>query len=413
MKIGMVGTGKLGLMVALTIESKGHDVLGYDINPDINKYLKERYILFKEEHSEELLRNTKMKMVSLQELIENSEIIFVAVQTPHDPLYEGITRIPDTRADFDYSYLKKSVKDINDILNTIKQDKIIVIISTVLPGTIDREIMPIIDQHFKLIYEPLFIAMGTVYQDYLNPELVLIGYGDKENEKYVDKLEDFYKTIHNKPIFMTDIRTAEAIKVFYNTFITTKTVLGNIYGEMAHKLGANVDDIYKALSLCTDRIISPKYLKSGMGDGGACHPRDNIALSYIASNVNLSFDIFNALMKAREYHTEWLADLIIEKQKETNLPIVILGKTFKPESNIIVGSPALLLANILKEKNIEFIHYDPYIDTIKLDSMKAIYFVGTRHDIFCDMNLTPGSLIIDPFRYIPEQTHVQIMKIGS
>lgn len=207
------------------------------------------------------------------------------------------------------------------------------------------------------------------------------------------------------------------------TFITMKTVLGNIYGEMAYKLGANVDDIYKALSLAVDRIISPKYLKAGMGDGGGCHPRDNIALSWVANKIGLSFDIFEALMKAREAHTEWLVELIIEKHKkkyketDCSLPIIILGKTFKPETDLIVGSPAMLLSNILNEKGIEYIHYDPYVDTDvevdikKLEKNKAIYFIATKHDVFVQMKFVPGSVVIDPFRFIQKQKGVKVIRI--
>lgn len=403
----MVGCGKLGLMIALTIESRGYNVMGYDINPIIGEYLKKRKIPFKEEYSDTLLAKTKMKMMTnIKELVDWSDLIFVAVQTPHEPLYEGITRVPDTRTDFDYSYLKDTVKQINGCLN---EDKVIVIISTVLPGTIEREVRPLIGIHFKLVYEPLFIAMGTVHSDYLNPEFVLIGVDEEEPAK---KLELFYKTIHTSPVFKTDIRTAEAIKVFYNTFITMKIVLGNIYGEMAYKTGANADDIHKALSMANDRIISNKYMKAGMGDGGGCHPRDNIALSYIAHKVGLSFDIFDALMKAREAHTEWLANLIEDKRKETELPVVILGKAFKPESNLCAGSPAILLSNILKEKGINHIHYDPYIDEPICFDGASIYFIATKHESFTGIKFVCGSIIIDPFRFIPYQKDVKIIRIG-
>lgn len=418
MKIGMVGCGKLGLITGLTIESKDHYVVGYDIDSRIEEYLKMRKIPFKEENSDKLLANTEMRMVSLQELVDISDIIFIAVQTPHAPLYEGITRLPETRVDFDYSYLIKSVKDVNSCMATERnKEKIVVIISTVLPGTIDREIRPLItSSNFKLIYQPLFIAMNTVYRDYLNPEFVLIGYDkeNNENEKYIQKLEEFYSTmgIDKSKMFKTDIRTAEAIKVFYNTFITMKIVLGNIYGEMSYKLGANVDDIYRALSIATDRVISAKYLKAGMGDGGACHPRDNIALSSIARKIDLSFDIFGALMKARECHIEWLANIIIERHKKTGLPIIILGKAFKPETNITVGSAPILLSNILKEKNIEHTHYDPYTDQ-ELIECKAIYFIATKHDTFAQMNFVPGSVVIDPFRYISDQERVDVIRIGA
>ena len=153
------------------------------------------------------------------------------------------------------------------------------IISTVLPGTLDREVLPLLGPRFRLVYEPLFISMGTVVTDYLNPEFVLCGAHDPDAAQH---LTAFYATIHRKPLFWTDLRTAEGIKVFYNTFITAKIALANLYGEMAHKLQMNADDISDALSLATERLISPKYLRAGMGDGGGCHPRDNIALSFIA-----------------------------------------------------------------------------------------------------------------------------------
>ena len=164
-------------------------------------------------------------------------------------------------------------------------------------------------------------------------------------------------TLGKQQVFVTDITTAEGIKVFYNTFITAKTVLGNIYGELSHKLGMNVDHIHQVLALAADRLMSPKYLKSGVGDGGGCHPRDNIALSYLAKQHNLSFDIFENLMIAREKHMEWLGDLLEQAMKESGLAAIILGKSFKPESNLKIGSPAILLANILKNKGIKFEHY--------------------------------------------------------
>ncbi|MBU0846733.1 nucleotide sugar dehydrogenase [Patescibacteria group bacterium] len=407
MKIGIVGCGKLGLMVALTIESKGHEVVGYDIDPRIGDYLQKRSIPFKEEHADELLANTRMKMVSLDELVNGCELIFMAVQTPHASLYEGITRIPETRADFDYSFLKDAVSHVN---NRLKEDKVIVIISTVLPGTIDREIRPLMGPHFKLVYEPLFIAMGTVYTDYLYPEFVLVGVDEQEPAL---KLEEFYKTINNAPVFKTDIRSAEAIKVFYNAFVTMKTVLGNIYGEIAYKLGANADDIHTALSMATDRVISSKYLKAGMGDGGGCHPRDNIALSFVARKLNLSFDIFDALMKAREAHTEWLAYLIAEKHIETGLRVVVLGRSFKPETNITTGSPSMLLSNILEERGVKHLSYDPYIDNTPLDDYQAVYFIATRHNLFAEKKFPKGSIVIDPFRYIPNQDGVDVIRIGG
>lgn len=416
MKIGMVGCGKLGLMVALTIESRGHEVRGYDIDPAVATRLKDRTLLFHEEHAEELLKNTKMQMVPLSELCAWADILFLAPQTPHAPQFEGITPLPEERADFDYLPLITCVVMVNECL---VRPTTCVVVSTVLPGTIERAIEPLINENFKLVYQPLFIAMGTVYHDFLHPEFVLCG---TKHDDAAAELRHFYETIFfpvYKPIwntcdemdnrvFRTDIRTAEGIKVFYNTFITAKTVLANIYGELAHKLGMNADDIYRAMSKATDRLISPKYLKAGMGDGGGCHPRDNIALSYVARRENLSFDIFEALMKAREKHTEWLADLCQQAAADSGLPIVILGMAFKPETNITTGSPSLLLYSILGRRDVP-VHLSDYPDMFE----KSVFFIGCQHKRYQTYAFPEGSVVIDPFRYIPYSSAYSVIRIGD
>jgi UDPglucose 6-dehydrogenase len=251
--------------------------------------------------------------------------------------------------------------------------------------------------------------MGTTIDDFLNPEFTLLGVDDKDAAVTMQK---FFEEMTGRPTFNTDINTAEGIKVFYNTYITMKTVLANVYGEMAEKLDMNVDDIFKALSMADRRIISNKYLRAGMGDGGGCHPRDNIALSWKAKQVNLSHDIFTDLMKAREHHTDWLVDQIMIHHERTGMPILILGKTFKPETNITTGSPATLLANLLEEREVEFSHYDPYVDTghLEVDDPHVV-FVATNHR--WDLSELPeGSIVIDPFGSTPELPGVKVIRLG-
>jgi len=409
-KVGFIGLGKLGLPVALAIEDKGHKIMGYDIDERVKEYIRSRKIPYKEVHANRLLKKTKIELGSVRDVIAFSDIVFVPIQTPHHPMYEGITRIPKKRADFNYSYLTNGVKNIAQTAKQLKKHTTLVIISTVLPGTIEREIKPLTNKYVHLVYEPLFIAMGTTINDFFHPEFVLMGV---EEEQPAKQLEKFYKTIHNKPVFRTDIKTAELIKVAYNTFIGLKIVFINTMMEICHKTGADVDSVSNAMSLATERLISSKYLRAGMGDGGGCHPRDNIALSWLAQKLNLSHDIFNNLMLARENHTEWLADLIKDARKKYKLPVIILGKSFKSETNLVIGSPAILLANILKEKKIPFSHYEPLLgETIATDKKQAIYFLGTKHDAFKNYKFAKGSLVIDPFGYIADQAEVTIMRIG-
>lgn len=404
MKVGIIGLGKLGLPVALAINSKGHEVKGYDINPAVAKYLAEKKIPFKEEGIQPLLDSHTIQLSSVEDIVGWADIVFMPIQTPHDPKFEGDKRIPKERADFDYTFLKEGIASV--CYEAMKQEKqtTLVVISTCLPGTYEREVKPFLNKWVDYIYNPFFIAMGTVLQDFLNPEFVLIGI-DKSKRVFDYRIEQFYKTIHDRFVFWTDITTAEGIKVFYNTFITMKTVLANTYGEMAHKLGMNVDDIYEALARATDRIISPKYLRAGMGDGGGCHPRDNIALSYIAQKAGLSHNIFEDLMKAREDHAEWLADLIVEQ--DTPLPVIILGRSFKPETNIETGSPAILVANILKERGVTFAHLED-----ANYQQRGVYFIGTQHSRYKHIQFQEGSIVIDPFGYIADQHGVKVIRIG-
>jgi UDPglucose 6-dehydrogenase len=410
MKIGFMGLGKLGLPCALAIDSKGHEVFGYDIDERVKDYLINRKIPYREEGAQELLDSHNIKWGTVSDVVENSDIIFVPIQTPHDPRYEGIDRIPDERIDFDYSYLISGMKQLSEEIVRVKKDKVVIIISTVLPGTIDEKIKPLLNEHVKLCYNPFFIAMGTTIRDFTNPEFVLFGVDDTEA---FEKAKNFYSTIHDRPIYECTIQEAEMIKVTYNTFITMKICFVNTVMELSHKLdNVNCDNVMSGIFLANERLISTKYLNGGMGDGGGCHPRDNIALSWLARQKDLSYDWYENLMKCRENQTEWLADLIIENKSD--LPIVILGKTFKKETNLIVGSPAILLKNILEEKGYDVEMFDPWIDSgnAPLDS-PSLFFMGTNHDIFLEYDFPEGSVVIDPWRFMKnENPKIRLVSVG-
>lgn len=409
MKIGFVGTGKLGLPVSLMYCAKGHDVLCYDVNKSFYEGKSAIDLLYEEE----LCPNNKMKLKewfqenplqssyshtkNLGELIEFSDILFVAVQTPHNPKYEGTERLVKERDDFDYTYLKEAMTSISEHSEKLNKDIIVIIISTVLPGTIRREILPTLSSKVKLCYNPYFIAMGTVANDCLNPEFILLG--NRDNEA-ADKVTEFYKSICDSPVFRTTLENAEMIKVSYNTFIGSKIAMANTIMELCDKLpNTDCDIVIDALSLANKRLISKSYLRGGMGDGGGCHPRDNIALSWLSNNLGVQYNWYDSIMMAREKQTEFLANVIEEEWKKTNLPVVLLGKSFKPNTAIATGSPAVLLGNILREKNVPFVFYDPYSEKNETYiKEKSIYFVSCAHDIFASMQLPEGSILIDPHR---------------
>ena len=420
MKIGIIGLGKLGLPVAVAIDNKGHDILGYDINPKIVPGVHPKDVLFTKETDETgkntlqpMLEKSQLKFASsIRDVLLHGDIIFVAIQTPHKKCFEGHVTIPDERADFDYTYLIECIHNINKELNEIKQTKIVTIISTVLPGTLRKYILPTLSPYISLCYNPFFIAMGTGVFDFYNPEFILLGNVDADAEL---KVKEFYSTITNATVYSTTLENAELIKVSYNTFITTKIVLANNIMEMCHLLpNTNVDEVMNALKIGTRRLISPAYLTGGMGDGGGCHPRDNIAMSWLNRELGIDYNYFDFIMKKREKQTEFFVKLIEEKMKEHNLPVCILGKSFKPETNLIEGSPAILLKNLLGEKGIECEQYDPHIDTTISNFVldKKIYFIGCRHSAFETYDFPEGSCVIDPNRYIQKRTGVDVVHVG-
>jgi len=419
MNIGFIGLGKLGLPCALAVESRGHKVVGYDPSEQVKDIIDTKKLQYQEIWAQEHLDKSKIEIKSVEEVVGESEIIFVPIQTPHGEQFEGITRIPDERKDFDYTFLKKGIKDLSEEIWYQQVKRVVIIISTVLPGTIRREIKPLIEDnpYFKLCYNPFFIAMGTTMRDFLHPEIVLFGV---DNEWASNKAKKFYRTLHHSPFYDTTIENAELIKVVYNTFIGTKIAFTNTVMEMCHHLpNTNVDDVMNALKMCDERIISDKYLSGGMGDGGGCHPRDNIALSWLSDELGLSFNWFDNIMKQREVQTEWLADLI--EEHSNGLPINILGKTFKPETNLTTGSPSILLKNILEERGHPVFIWDPYVDEsweevkIKYNDVDKpqLYFIGTKHEEFVNFPFEDGSVVIDPWRYIPEIERIKVIGVGD
>jgi UDPglucose 6-dehydrogenase len=418
-KVGLVGLGKLGMPVALAMSLKGHDVMGYDI--DAERMQKDRFPHRErgpagEPSIEPLLRQSALRFGSLDEVVAHADIVFVAVQTPHDPLYEGVTRLPEVRVDFDYRYLRAAIENLSAAVDRVGENKIVVVISTVLPGTMRREIFPRLSPLIKLCYNPFFIAMGTTIDDFVNPEFVLFGVSDQEA---AFRAQQFYRTLHNKPFYQTSIENAELIKVAYNTFISMKIAYANTLMEICHKIpGCDVDAVVGGLALATERLLSPKYLRGGMGDGGGCHPRDNIALSWLARELDLSYDWFDNLMLCRERQTDWLADIVEEHHRRrgyAHRTVGIYGRAFKQGTNLTIGSPATLLKNILEERGWEVVMYDPHIDSGPCPFAKpGVYFVATNHAEFGqpEWRFPEGSVVIDPWRYIPERPLVEVVPVG-
>tara|TARA_E500000178_G_scaffold337555_1_gene376862 strand:- start:477 stop:1637 length:1161 start_codon:yes stop_codon:yes gene_type:complete len=371
-KICFIGLGKLGLPCAEAFVKKGFDVSGYDPC--------------------ELSTDFVTKFLSIEGAVKDRELIFVAVPTPHESGYDGRTPTSHLEVkDFDYTIVRDTLITLDKIL---KPNQTVVLISTVLPGTIRREFFKLLPNNV-LLYNPYLIAMGTVEADVLNPEMIMIGSNqDSKSLAKVDLLESFYNQVcENYPrIEIGSYEEIEAMKIFYNTFISNKLALVNMIQDVANKLGhIDVDKVTNGLAKSSIRITSSAYMKAGMGDGGACHPRDNIALRWLAKKLDLGYDMFESIMSARERQAENMAVEILKHGKN----IAFTSDSYKSGTDLIDGSYSLLVQHFV-------VRLGGQISNIE-DIEKQVIVRVHESDTFEDNQKV---VIFDPWRTYPKANNV-------
>jgi UDPglucose 6-dehydrogenase len=408
--IGFIGIGKLGMDCAEVMAEK-FTVRGYDIYPRTSDLI---------------------KVCDIEELINESEWIFVAVPTPHAEGYDG--SVPSSHMeprDFGHGAVIDAINKINQYATASKK---VVLISTVLPGTTRKHFVPLLDKKHQFLYNPYLIAMGSVKWDMVNPEMIMIGTEDGNPNALAGELVEIYNQVmQNNPRY--EIGTwdeCEAVKIFYNTFISAKIGLVNMIQDFAMKIGnINVDVVTDALARSTMRIMGPKYMTAGMGDAGACHPRDNIALRWLAQEYNIGYDLFDTVMHAREVQAENLAKFLVARAKETGMSVVIHGKAYKPNVPYCIGSYSTLVGHYVKQLGLDVCYVDPLADdpaevVLELTGPGVVLwahnssitydYTGTVHQAatepYCKIH--PGSVIVDPWRTLPkDMPDIQVIHYGN
>ena len=406
MNIGFIGLGKLGLDCAEVFAEK-HTVKGYDVVPRTS---------------------LAVQVCSAEETIRDSDWIFIAVPTPHEEGYDG--SVPSSHMeprDFGHEAVKDAIAKINQYANTSKK---VVLISTVLPGTTRRHFIKLLDSRHQFLYNPYLIAMGSVKWDMVNPEMVMIGTQDGDATALAGELIDIYRSImQNDPRYVVGTwDECEAIKIFYNTFISAKVGLANMIQDFALKIGhINVDVVTNALARSTMRIMGPKYMTAGMGDAGACHPRDNIALRWLAQEYDIGYDLFDTIMHAREIQAQNLARFLVDRSGD--LPIAIHGKAYKPDVPYCIGSYSTLVGHYVKELGRDVVYLDPEADDpedVVVDlqgrphiilwahNRKITYeYTGDQQDTLPYCEIPAGSIIVDPWRKLKGTSQVNVIHYGN
>lgn len=360
MKIAIAGTGYVGLVAGVCFAEKGHNVICVDIDENKVNMLKKGISPIYEQNLEELMRKNYTEgrlnyTTDYRSAYKFADFIFISVGTPERK---------DGSANLDYIYAVAK-----QIAETVEQDCVVVIKSTVPVGTND-EIEKYIksnlahDVKVNVASNPEFLSQGTAVNDMLNGSRIVIGTEEKEAEK---KMRDLYKNF-DMPILSTNRRSAEMIKYASNDFLALKISYINDIANLCEVVGANIEDVAKGMSY--DNRIGDKFLKAGCGYGGSCFPKDTKALHYLAQQGGYELKTVKAAIEINKTQKIILLKKARERFKSfKDINVAVLGLTFKPGTDDLREAPSIDNISILLEEGANIKTYDP----IGVDNYKKIF----------------------------------------
>lgn len=427
--VSVIGLGKLGLCLATVLASKKFGVLGLDINQKTLDALNSGISPLFEPQVQDLLTQNREQLTFTKDytkLVNESDISFLILPTPSD-----------SNGYFSNDFLVKALEPLCLALANKKTYHMVVIVSTVMPGTMDSIIKTMIEKNsgkkigeqIGLCYNPEFIAIGSVISDMLKPDFVLIGESDP---KAGNLLENIYKTIclNNPPIKRMNFVNAELAKLAVNSFITTKISYANMLGNLCEKLpGADVDIVTNALG--SDSRIGSKYLTSAVAYGGPCFPRDNIAFSALAKNLGAQADIPIATNKINQFQPERIEKILSQFNYKR---IGVWGLAYKPGTIVMECSPGVNLAEHLAKQDYNVTVYDDIIENklIRQSVFSRINIANSSDDLLqsCDViilmmkqqnflekiRIYSPKLILDCWRSLAKQDiphHIKLVHLGK
>lgn len=350
LNIGLVGIGKLGICYSIILAKANYKVYVYDINTDIMDAIKNNTYNYNEPRLNDLIDKYKSNLIlsyNLNDIYENCDIIFTFIQTPS--LDNGL---------YNHEYINHFIAETLKFDNkTNKTNKILLINSTVIPEYCNTIKDKLKSNNFTLCYNPSFIAQGSIIDNIINPDIILIGIDDNNNLENSNKIINIYDKIisystnENKYKIMK-LFEAEITKLAINCFITTKITYANLIGDFVSDKNYDPNIVLNAIG--SDTRIGNKCLKYGYGFGGPCLPRDNKALFEYTKLNNFDFDICNINDKNNNNHLLYE----YEKLKNSKEPIIFKYITYKDNSDILEQSQKLELAILLANNKNKVIIYE-------------------------------------------------------
>ena len=356
MKVSIFGLGYVGAVSAGCLARSGHRIVGVDpveakvshINAGESPIIEEGiHELISEVVSAGMLRAT----TNSDEAVAETDVSIVCVGTPSAP-----------NGKLDLSYLAAVSQDIGSALTKKKTEHLIIIRSTVLPGTVESLVLPVLEtatgrKHgdgYRVVYNPEFLREGTSIKDFFGPPLTLIGTVDSEP---VDQVRELYRDI-DAPFHAVPARVAEMMKYTCNAFHALKISFANEVGQMAKHLGADSHMVMDLLCKDTKLNISRAYLKPGFAFGGSCLPKDLRALNYKAKELDVQLPMLASILPSNTRIVDEAVSLV---RKTGARRVGLLGLSFKPGTDDLRESPLLTLAERLLGKGYELQINDPLV----------------------------------------------------
>jgi len=381
--ISVVGLGRLGSPMAACFASKGFRVIGVDVDQKKVDDLNGGFAPVSETGLHELLREPGLCLTATTDLelaVSQTDVTFVVTATPSEP---------DGR--FSLKHILPVCEKIGAALACKDKFHVVAITSTVMPGDCDGPIKAALEEasggicgeQFGLVYNPEFIALGSVIKDFLKPDFVLLGANDPLSYA---RIAQIYESCVDSPVIKSMTRVnAELTKLALNSYVTAKISFANTLCRICETIpGCDIDVVTDAIG--TDSRIGKKYLKGAISYGGPCFPRDNRALATLApefADIPKTVDSFN------RKQIKWLADFVLSIAGQGG--ITILGKTYKPGTDVTEESAGLLLQQELESRAV------PVANTY-LGNTVVIMQPDPK---FADLDYS-GKLVIDCWRGFPE-----------
>jgi UDPglucose 6-dehydrogenase len=412
MRYSIVGLGKLGASMAAAIAGRGHEVIGVDVVHQSVEKLNNGIAPIQETGLQDLITANRDRLratTSHEEAIANSDITFVIVPTPSDE-----------RGAFTLQYAQWAFREIGRAVAKKDTYHLVVLTSTVLPGSTRYGLLPILEQEsgkrcgkeFGLCYSPEFIALGSVIRDFLNPDFTLIGEFD---ERSGSVLEQAYASImlNHPPCKRMSLENAELAKISVNTFVTMKISFANMLADLCERIpGGDVDIVTDAIG--ADTRIGRRYLTGALGYGGPCFPRDNVALSFLARALGTQAD----LAETTDARNRAVAEGVLQKIAPfitKSSTVAVLGLAYKPASVVVEESQGIYLAQAVSRAGARVVAYDPIAANNARSALPEVVVLDSLADCLAQADVVlvttpdPAFRDLSAHDFLVEREHVVVV----